>query len=182
LITGFAFHVISIGESLGMENERILSFFLPITLISIPTNFVLGWLSDRTRIKYLLCGMTVAQVVTGLSFLFMPGAVGPILLIIGLGVSAGAFVSLSGVVFPRYFGRKYLGSINGFYLSSAVISSALGPIFFSRLYTVYGSYAPAFLISGALALGLLLCSPFAGNPQRRHRPGEEPSGQDDRAE
>lgn len=173
LITGFAFHVVSIGETLRMEDNRILALFLPITCISIPTNLLFGWLSDRTRLRYLLMVMTLAQVLTGFSFLFLPGIVGEGLLIIGMGVSSGGFVSLSGVFFPRYFGRRHLGAINGFHLSSAVISSALGPIVFSRIFTEMSSYSPSFYVAGTVALALFLCSFFAHNPQRK---GGKPGG------
>ncbi len=179
LISGYAFHVVSIGETLLMENNRILALFLPITCISIPTNLFFGWLSDRTRLRYLLMGMTLAQILTGLSFLFLPGFVGEVLLIIGMGVSSGGFVSLSGIFLPRYFGRRHLGAINGFHLSSAVIISALGPIVFSRIFTETGSYAPSFIFSGIVALGLFMSSFFVHNPQRKAR---VPKGDDQERE
>lgn len=181
VVTGFAFHVVSIGESIGLKSEQILAVFVPVTLISIPTNFLFGWLSDRTRLRYLLVGMTCAQAILGLSFLVLPSFWGKVMLIGGLGVSGGSFAALTGVVYPRYFGRAHLGAISGFFLSSTVISSALGPILFSRLYTQTGSYLTPFLLTTCLAVILLIGSFFAVNPQRRlaRQPGTSGSQERD---
>lgn len=179
VITGFAFHVVSIGESIGLGSEQILAVFIPVVCVSIPTNFLVGWLSDRTRLRYLLLLMNLAQGTLGLSFLMLPSMAGQVMLVGGLGVSGGCFAALTGVVYPRYFGRAHLGAISGFFLASVVISSALGPIVFSRLYTQTGSYLSPFLLTTAFAVVLFLGSFFALNPQRRLA-GETLPNQDER--
>jgi len=174
LATGFAFHILSIGKTLGLGQYEVLSFFFPIALVSIPSNFLMGWLSDRMRIKYLLSVMTLGQVAFGLSYCFFPGLSGKMMIIAGMGVAGGAFSALSGVVWPRFYGRTHLGAISGFFMSSIVIASALSPYIFSQLYTATGTYLSAFLMVAVLGVILLACSLFADNPQRKrveHRNG-----------
>ncbi|MEC8259507.1 MAG: MFS transporter, partial [SAR324 cluster bacterium] len=57
IITGFTFHIASIGEMAGLDRSAIYSIFLPISIISVITNFTSGWLSDRIPLKYLLMAL-----------------------------------------------------------------------------------------------------------------------------
>lgn len=166
-ITGYTFHIVSIGESLRIPTAEILALFLPISVVGVAVNFTMGWLSEKTRLKYLLGVMNLGQVIGGLSILLMPGLGGKLLFILGLGISGGGFGALSGVVWPRFFGRSHLGAINGFFMSTTVISSSLGPIFFSLLYTQFGHYQIPFLAMGVISLSLGLASLRADNPQRK---------------
>lgn len=171
-VTGYTFHIISIGENLGISTQAILALFLPVSLVGILTNFSLAWLSDRTRLKYLLLVMTVGQMLGGLSYLLLPTTAGKVTLVLGMGIAGGAFGALSGIVWPRFFGRSHLGAISGFFMSSTVLASALGPILFSLVFTRTGTYLGAFLLTTAIAVVLAVGSCFADNPQRKlNRPG-----------
>ncbi len=164
--TGYTFHIVSIGEQVGVGGREILAFFLPATAVSIPSNFFLGWLSDRTRLKYLLALMSLSMGLAGISYYLLPGIPGKVTLILGMGLTGGGFAALSGIIFPRFFGREHLGAIGGFSMSTNVIASALGPYAFSLVYTTTGSYQSLFLLLLVMSGGLVLASWRADNPQR----------------
>lgn len=174
--TGFTFHILSIGASVGMAPTEILAIFIPITLISIPTNLVMGWLSDRIRIRYLFSAMAFGLFLGGISIHWMPELPGVALYAVGMGVAGAGFSALSGIIWPRYFGRTHLGAISGIFMSTTVIFSALGPFMFSRAFTVWGTYTPAFAACAVMAAVLFACSLFAENPQRKLSADSSASG------
>ena len=85
----------------------------------------------------------------------------------GFGVCGGAFAALSGIVWPRFFGRASLGAVSGVGMSSMVIASGIGPLFFSLSMKLSGTYETALYLSAIFPALLALGSFWADTPQRR---------------
>ena len=173
--TAVAFHILDIGSEAGIEGEKILLYFVPMAFVAVPTNLLFGWLSPRVKLKYLLVIMNLAAIALVLGTIFLPAgqsATHPGLLafIIGNGICGGAFSALSGIVWPRFFGRRWLGAISGIGMSSMVIASGLGPILFSTFKDHFGSYQLVFWVNAAIPAALVITSFWADNPQRRYAP------------
>lgn len=165
--TGYTFHVVAISEELGMEKSALLYLFFPASIASMVANFLIGYISDYIRIKYVLMAMCVGMLLVPSGLLIMPSSLGTGLFIVGMGITNGAFANLSGNIWPRFFGRTHLGAIHGFNASVTVIGSGIGP----ALFTVFKDYSAGF--KGMFWMGLtvpflvLLLSFFADNPQRK---------------
>lgn len=174
-ITAYTFHVVDIGESINVDRETILSLFLYGAFFSVGTNLLTGWLSARTRVKYLLAVENVLAGLFWVSLLIIPQVrtAGLALLVIGMGVSGGIWGNLMGIVFARFFGRVHLGAISGVTMSTMVIASAIGPYCFGLIKDLFGSYEPAFLGSIAVAALLAVLSFRADNPQRNLSPQDQ---------
>ena len=86
---------------------------------------------------------------------------------IGNGIASGGFVSLSGIVFPRFYGREHLGAIGGLNMSVMVIGSGLGPLLFGACQHFADSYRLILIACGIIPTVLALLSLWADNPQRR---------------
>ncbi|MEO0447498.1 MAG: MFS transporter, partial [Verrucomicrobiota bacterium] len=165
--TAYTFHLESIGQDAGLEASFIFRLFLPCAVISVLTSVVCGLLSMRVRLKWLLLGMNGAFLPGTLSLLYLDHSMGVIAYIIGNGIGGGCFVSLIGLVWPRFYGREHLGAISGACMSSMVIASALGPWLFALSREGAGSYQPIVwlcllwpLVGGGMSF-------WADNPQRR---------------
>ena len=171
--TAFTFHIVSLGGEFGFGKERILTLFVPMAVISVCTNLAFGWINARVRLKRLLVCMNLGGLagVIGLCYLTTP--VGVAAYVIGNGVAGGGFVNLSGIVWPRFFGRLWLGSISGANMSTMVIASGLGPLLFGWSEQWTGSYRPILLWSMMAPAGLGALSCWADNPQRRLNPMDE---------
>ena len=87
--------------------------------------------------------------------------------VLGNGIASGGFVSLTGIVFPRFYGRKHLGAISGVNMSAMVIASGLGPLLFGICHHYSGSYQWILIFSAFVPLILALLSLAADNPQRK---------------
>ena len=87
--------------------------------------------------------------------------------IAGNGICGGCFSALSGIVWPRFFGRRWLGAIAGIGMSSMVIASGIGPLIFSLSLSLSGSYVPILWGCAVLPALLVIGSAWADNPQRQ---------------
>jgi len=174
-VTAYTFHVVSIGASIGMDRAEILQLFLFSALFAVTANMACGWLSARTRVKYLLLVMNAMVLVFALGPLLTQPLLAKLMIVIGMGVAGGLWSNLSGVVFPRFFGRAHLGAITGVFMSVIIYGSALGPYFFGLMQAFFGDYRLGFLISAAVPVALMIASLRADNPQRSLAPQATPS-------
>ena len=140
IITGFTFHIASIGETAGLDRSAIYSIFLPISIISVITNFTSGWLSDRIPLKYLLMVLVLSLGLGSFGMLYLHETIGRVLVMIGYGIQGGVWGCLSVVTWPRFFGRKHLGAISGLFMGVVIFASAIGPAFYGISQQVTGSY------------------------------------------
>jgi MFS transporter, OFA family, oxalate/formate antiporter len=165
--TAFTFHVESIGEEAGRSSSDIFGYFIPMAIVSVATNIGAGWLSGRTRLKYLLLTMNLGALTGVVGLIYVSSQSGLLAYIYGNGVCGGCFSALSGIVWPRFFGRTHLGAISGISMSSMVIASGFGPLAFSISKATTDSYAVALWACAIIPAVLAVGSLRADNPQRR---------------
>ncbi len=164
--TGYTFHIVSLGEQAGMTRNAILALFIPTSLVSIPSNFLVGWWSDRTQLRWPLALMGAAGALCCFGLLLLPSLLGKAMIAVGLGFSGGCFQALMGNVWPRFYGRRHLGAVSGLAMSVVVIGSAFGPFLMSLSERFWGSYEGAYLGGLGISLVLAVAALWAANPQR----------------
>jgi len=164
--TAYTFHIESIGAEAGRPRAEIIGYFIPMSILAVATNLFCGWSSSRMRLKYLLMLMNGAALIGVIGTVFLSSGWGLGLYIVGNGICGGAFSALTGIVWPRFFGRSHLGAIAGYGMASMVIASGIGPLVFSWSLAWAGSYEPILWISALIPTALLIGSGWADNPQR----------------
>ena len=164
-ITGFTFNVISIFESCGFSEQKALSVFIPASIISIITAIAGNILSDYIKMQKLLVVFLVGCLLASLGVAILEYTIGFYILIIGTGIMGGLFSVLAAITWPRFYGRKHLGAISGLSMSLIVFTSALAPLFFSRIFTLTNSYRLAGYAGVVCVVVLLIFSLKAKNPQ-----------------
>ncbi len=168
-VTGFTFHLVSIFENVGLSKEMALGVFVPMSFISVIVSFIGGWVSDKIKLKYLLYALTIGQIVALFSLSQLDSGIFYYGFMIGNGISSGLYNVLMAVTWPRFYGRKYLGSISGQVMAIIVFASAFGPLFFSFSNTNFGGYQIAFYLVMVVLEVLLVLSFKAENPQQKFR-------------
>lgn len=165
-LTGITFHIESIFESYGYLGKDGFAIFLPTAIIAVSISLVGNVISDYVKLQYLLFIMVLGALLSIFALINLDAVYGVTLLIAGNGIMGGIFVILTAVAWPRFFGRKNLGAISG--LSGAVMqfTSAFGPILFSRVFTVTGSYSWAGKFSLIYVLIIAIGAIKAINPQK----------------
>jgi MFS family permease len=145
--TALTFHIVDLGEEVGLDESTIVLIFVPIALISIPITLVAGWLADTISVLRLAVAMAALQLVMYLTVAELAHPVLRIVAVISWGGASGLRAALMAAALPRLFGRAHLGSIAGAQMSALVIGSALGPFLFAWIEAAAGSYQRALVIS-----------------------------------
>lgn len=166
-ITGFTFHIKEIGLENDLSKQEALNLFLPVSIICLIGSIAVGWLMDRTRLKYLTILFCLGLAGHAVGTVFLPSVTGYALLFISGGVAASIFQPLTGVVWPRFYGREHLGAISGFNMASLVVGSGLGPFAFIWAAEAYGGYYVPLYGSAVLGVVLAIGAYWADNPQRQ---------------
>ncbi|NDV62746.1 MFS transporter [Puniceicoccales bacterium CK1056] len=165
--TAYTFHVIDLARSFKVPRETILNFFIYSSFLSVTANFVVGYITDRIRLRFVITVFCLGGFVFCGSLLMLPTQIGMIVLVIGMGISWGIFPILSTVGYARYFGRAHIGAINGASMAWLVWGSAVGPLFFSLSKDYMGGYEAAIYGSMAIYLLLAIGSVFSQNPSKQ---------------
>lgn len=141
LSTGLTFHFFSIFGDGGLSSTAIASVFLPIAATSAAVQFGGGILIDRIPIRIMLATALFLQA----GILVMAPIVSTVETAVALGIlmgiRGGLQLIVSSVVWAKFYGRRYLGSITGVASTLMVGSSALGPMPFGVARDLMGGYS-----------------------------------------
>jgi len=150
-LTGITFNLVDLGTQSGLSEQQAVGLFLPIGIISTGTGFLVGVISDRVRLKWLVITLLLLQLSGFVGMANLELLPWRIVAILGLGSSGGFFATLTTVALPRLFGRTHLGAIGGMQMTSLVVGSAIGPSLLALFKDTFGSYQ-----SGLYACSLMI--------------------------
>ena len=163
--TGISFHIVAVAAEKGLSRAEAVSLFLPAAVFHIGTTLGLGAIVERIKLKCVLMLMVSAQAVSLLGVANVGEPFWRWFYIAGSGIGWGAFGILINVPWPRFYGRRYLGAINGWVTGATVVTSALGPYFFGLSNAWTGSFLTAFIVTFALCPLVLSAAAIVDNPQ-----------------
>ena len=159
---GTAFYGL-VASGIGLFNESILaergfgpSVYYQTLVVTAMTalagNFAGGWLSTRLGLTHLLAAALFVLAI-GLVALPHVSTLGHVMAwATAMGLGGGLVMVLFFSVWPRVFGRRHLGRIQGAAQGLTVLASAVGPLLLAWCVDVTGSYAAMFrLLSFAIA-------------------------------
>lgn len=161
--TALTFHILDLGDELGLADDRVVRIFLPVALVSVPVTFVGGWLVDRSAPVVVGVTMSVAQIAMYLAVPSLGDPAGVVVTVVAWGIAQGCYAPLTSAALAALFGRRHLGAIAGAQMSMMVIGSAVGPALFAIVEAATGSYRPAILGSLVVpVIGVLVATTVLG--------------------
>ena len=166
LATGLTFHLVSIFQMQGLAPSLATSVFIPIAITAAVINLIIGYLSDRFPLYYLMAFGLLLLAISLLVSLWINSAGAVLLFGILFGATNGLIRAVGQVVWPSLFGREHLGSIYGFTSAMGIIGAALGPLPFGLAYDLLGSYQPVLLIFTIFSVILGIISLTSRKPQK----------------
>jgi MFS family permease len=142
----------SILAQLGFGAEVYYQTLVVTALTALAGNFLGGWVAIRVPLGRL---MALALFVLSLGLVALPH-VSTRAQVMGwataMGLGGGLVMVLFFSVWPRLFGRRHLGRIQGAAQALTVVASALGPLLLAWCVERTGSYAVMFrLLAGVIA-------------------------------
>lgn len=145
--TGITFHIVSIFDTNGLSLEVAAMVLSLMAFVGIPMSLTSGFIIDKIPTNYVLLAIFVIEFFVLLLIL----VTNTVWLAVLFGILWGAAGGLErigvNVIWPNYFGRKYIGSINGVGMTMGVIGSSLGPLPFGVGYDMFGNYNMVILLS-----------------------------------
>lgn len=163
--TGISFHIIGIGNSLGMTREAAVGVFLPSAFFHISTTILIGSYAERLKMKHVLSFMVIAQLLSLIGVYHLSDTFWRWCFIVGSGCAWGSFGILINVPWPRFYGRKNLGSINGWVTGVMIVTSSLGPYLFGLCYELTDTFSIAVISCSVLCPIVFGLSLISNNPQ-----------------
>lgn len=119
------------------------------TLITASSLFGrLGWLliADRVNPRH-SAALSFLLSAGGMFFLiYADNVVMMVLWALSFGVGIGGMDPMTSLVWARFFGRRFLGSIRGFVTMTNMVSTAGSPLLVAAVFESTGTYRPAFII------------------------------------
>ena len=154
-----------VASGIGLFNESILAergfgptvYYrtLVITAITgLAGNFIGGWLARSVPLNRL---MAVSLLVLMAGLLALPHVATMWMAMawaVMMGLGGGLVMVLFFSVWPRVFGRRQLGRIQGAAQAMTVLASAVGPLLLAACVEMTGSYAAMFYVLAATIGGL----------------------------
>jgi MFS family permease len=159
LVTGLFFHQVSIFASLGLGAQLAASIF-PISAITMVLAMpVVGRLLDRFPTRPIFaCGM-LSMSAAMVTLTFVEGLASAIVYAVVFGAVNAVIHTHMTFLWPRFFGRRHLGSIQGMAQTIGVVGASLGPLPLGAAYDLFGSYEGAlwlFALQPVVCAGAIL--------------------------
>jgi MFS family permease len=153
-----------VASGIGLFNESILAergfgpnvYYQSLVITAMTAlagNFAGGWISTRMPLGRLLA-VSLGVLAVGLAaFPFVSTFWQVVSWAAAMGLGGGLVMVLFFAVWPRIFGRRHLGRIQGAAQAITVLASALGPLLLAWCVKWTGSYAAMFqALAGVIAL------------------------------
>lgn len=153
VVTGLSFNQVAIMTDRGLPSSLAATTFAVDAAVALPTSLLTGWVVDRFPVRYALAAGQIFLAIAMTILLFVDSPVLALLYAAVRGIAGGLWSVAGDVAWPRYFGRRHLGSIRGFGFAVGATGAAIGPIPFGLAYDLFDGYTPA--IAGLLALPVL---------------------------
>ncbi|MBT2756888.1 MFS transporter [Mesobacillus foraminis] len=164
--TGLTFHLISIFNHNGLPATTAAMILSLMAIIGFPITLAAGYILDWVKVNYILAGIFAGEMLFVILLLFTNSIMMALVFGVLWGISGGFERIALNYVWPSYFGRKALGSINGTAMTVMVLGSALGPLPFGIAYDVFGGYQEV-LLASLIFPGLgIVCSLLAKKPEK----------------
>lgn len=146
-----------IASGIGLFNEAVLAergfgpamyynTLVVTAMTGLAGNFLGGWLARSVRLTSLLA-VSMAVLTAGLLALPHVSQVWQVYAwAAAMGIGGGFITVLFFTVWPRVFGRRQLGRIQGAAQAMTVVASAIGPVLLAWCVERTGAYAVAFYV------------------------------------
>jgi MFS family permease len=146
-----------VASGIGLFNESILAergfgptvYYQTLAVTAIAAlagNFLGGWLAERVALTRLMAAALIV-LAAGLAALPHLASLGSVMAwATAMGLGGGLVMVLFFSVWPKVFGRRHLGRIQGTAQALTVLASAVGPLLLAWCVTATGSYAAMFRV------------------------------------
>jgi len=164
LVTALFFHQVSIFETQGLSAEiaaRVFSISAVTMVCFMP---IIGRMLDRFPTKPMFACALTTMAFALVAMAFVDDLVTAVLYSVVFGINNAAIQTHMTFMWPRFFGRRYLSSIQGAGQMIGVMAASIGPLPFGIYFDLYASYTGALLGLALLPVGCAVAVLFIRPP------------------
>lgn len=163
LATALHFFQVSIFESQGLDREIAAGVFTISAVAMVVTMPLIGRLLDLLPTRPVFAVGLCIQSGSLIAITFASDLTGAVVYGVMFGLNNAMSLSLLSYLWPRFFGRRHLGSIQGTGQMLTVIGASLGPLPLGLAHDLFSGYGATLYVLALLpvlsALSLLLLPP-----------------------
>ena len=164
LVTAMFFHQVSVFGAQGLDTATAASMFSISAVIMVIATPVVGILLDRYPTKPLYAAALLSVGVSLVAMSFVSDLRSAIVFSVLFGVANAAMHAHFTFVWPKFFGRRHLGSIQGVAQMGAVIGASVGPIPLGLGYDHLGGYGGTLVALAAIPVACAVAVAFMRAP------------------
>ena len=128
LVTTLHFYQVTILTNQGITTEFAASLFTVSAFAMIVFMPLVGKFFDNFPTKYVLATGLLINSISLISITYSNSEAYSLFYAVSFGINNAFSMTMFGYIWPRYFGRKHLGSIQGTGQMIGVIGASLGPL------------------------------------------------------
>ena len=128
LVTTLHFYQVTILTANGLSNEVAAQAFTVSAVAMVAMMPVVGRLFDRYRTRYVFASGLLITAISLVGITLADSLVSSLLYAVIFGINNAFSMTMFGYIWPRYFGRRHLGSIQGTGQLIGVVGASLGPL------------------------------------------------------
>ena len=150
LVTGMFFHQVSVFSLQGLDAQtatRAFSISAVVMVISMP---VFGYLLDRLPTRPMFASALLIMSAALVALALVRDLSSMVVFSAMFGLANAALQSHYSFMWPRYFGRRHLGSIQGAAQTIGVVGAAIGPLPLGLAFDLFASYTGVLYLLAAL--------------------------------
>jgi MFS family permease len=166
LVTSLHFFQVSILTSQGLSQAVAARAFPISAIVMVLTIPLVGRALDRFRTEWVFAGGLLVMVAALLSAAHAHDLPTALIYAAIFGLNNACTMTFFAYMWPRYFGRKHLGSIQGTGQMIGVIGASIGPLPLGIAFDLIGSYQEILVL---LAIYPLICAVAALFLRTPHR-------------
>jgi len=128
LVTVLHFFQVSILAERGFDGHEAAQLFPVSAITMIIAMPLIGRLFDAVRTRYVIAAALITNALALIGITFVSNYLGAVAYAVTFGVTNAFMMTIFGYIWPRYFGRAHLGSIQGVGQMFAVVGASIAPL------------------------------------------------------
>jgi MFS family permease len=164
LSTALHFFQISVFTAQGLDPATAAMAFTLIAVAMAAAMPLVGRAVDRMQPRLALIAALCLQSASLAAAAFVADLPTAVIYAVLFGLTNASSMVIGTYIWPRYFGRRHIGSIMGTAQTAGVVGASLGPLPLGAGYDLFGSYAETLLILAALPAVAAVAAAFLRRP------------------
>ena len=136
LVTTLHVYFKSILTDHGLDAQTATLMFTVTGITAAVSMPIVGQMLDKFRTDWMFCGGLLIMVASLISVTLVDGVPSAIVFAVIFGINNGVTMTFFGFLWPRFFGRKHLGSIQGIGQMVGIIGASIGALPYAIAYDV----------------------------------------------